>query len=80
MKVIDTLLEMEKLGFLKELCKGGVISPTFVLYKDLYLFVDSRIKCGQSRTQAVTDAEEQFGIKKTTVYKAMKLMRKTSVR
>lgn len=75
MKPIETLLQMEASGYsLLDLCRMGLVSPSIPFYKDIYLYVDARLKCGQSRTQAVTDAEEQFGVKKTTVYKALKIM------
>ncbi|WP_129714663.1 hypothetical protein [Pedobacter sp. SYP-B3415] len=75
MKLIDTILKLERDGYtLQHLCRVGMISPTIALYRDIYLFMDARRKCGVKSMQAITDAEEQFGVKKTTIYKAIRAM------
>ena len=75
MNLINTILELEKSGHsLQKLCRLGMVTPNLALYRDIYLYVDARKQCGIKNTQAVTDAEEVFKVKKTTIYKAIKIM------
>ena len=74
MRTIDILLDLENKGLLKKLYLSGVVASNMLLYKEIYLYVNAQESLGFNKMKIISDAEDKFGMKQTTIYKAIKLM------
>jgi hypothetical protein len=59
-------------GILTALYKAGLISDKIFTYRNIYLFVDARMKTtGISQEKAALEAQVKFNLSRKTVYKAI---------
>lgn len=72
LQLLNSLFES---GLHDQLLKAGIISPKYSTYRDMYFFVDAHMKTrGLGKEEAVTAAEVQFNVGRTTIYKALRLI------
>jgi hypothetical protein len=75
MSNIDVLVQLEEQGTLKPLVKAGLIPPSILLYMNIYLSVHRSTKNGIKKSQAVSDASEDFKVHPRTVWIALAKMK-----
>lgn len=74
LQLLNDLLESGKYD---EMYRIGMISPKWVTYRDIYLYVDAIMKAGNvNKESAVTKAQVTYNVGRTTVYKAISLFHK----
>lgn len=69
---IDIINELEKSGALKALIQAGLFPAKILLHKEIYFYVDAKIKSGVNKTTAITWAHDDFGLSTRQIFNIMK--------
>ena len=78
--MLKTLLELKEKGELKKMVEAGLMSAKVYMYLEIYLWIDARVKTtGKNITTVALDAEEEFSVKRTTVWTAIRCIRTNEV-
>lgn len=73
--MIQLLNKLFETGLYNELYKAGIVSAKYSEYREIYLYVDSRMKVlNATKEQAATAAQVQFNCGRTKIYKALSLL------
>lgn len=74
--MLQTLLTLKNNGTLKHLVLNGLMSAKIFTYIEIYLWVDARTKTSsQSLNTIITDAEVTFGLGRTAIWRAIRVIR-----
>ena len=74
MTKVELLNKLERDGVLDLLVKSGLVSTTFIFYREIYLQVDYRIRLGLKKMDAYQDFAEQYNVHENTIMNACKAM------
>ena len=69
---IEVINELEQSGALMSLIRAGLFPSKVLLYKEIYFYVDAKMKSGTCKTTAVTWASDQFGISDRQIFRILK--------
>lgn len=68
----ELIIRLTESGELTRLFQAGMITYKVLMYRDMYLDVQTQISLGNSNRQAVFNVADMYGVDKSTVYRALK--------
>jgi hypothetical protein len=69
---IDLLNKLEQSGLLKQLIASGVLPYSIIQQRDIFKFVEYQRQVGSGTKEAVEQAEIEFEVSASTVYRAIR--------
>ncbi len=69
---IQIINELEQSGALKSLIAAGLFPAKILFHKEIYLYVDAKMKTGTCKTTAITWASDTFGISSRQIFNIIK--------
>ena len=71
----ELIIKMTESGELTRMYQAGMIGYKVLMYRDMYLDVQTQISLGNSKRQAVFNVADMYGVGIVTVYRALKFCR-----
>lgn len=67
----ELILKMTESGELTRMYQAGMVGYKVLMYRDMYLDVQTQVSLGHSHRQAVFTVADMYGVDKSTVYRAL---------
>lgn len=76
--MFNTLIKMKESGILKNFIRAGLMSSKVHTYLEISMWVDAKQKSTTKNLNAIVeDAQRNFGMSKSTIWRALRTMKGT---
>ena len=74
--MFDLLIQLKNNGTLNHMVRNGLMSPKVLMYLEIYMYIDARVKAtGKNVANLVQDAEIAFEVSRATVWRSIKIIK-----